>query len=115
MTKSTEGVVAIGLIESAFGGTMIESWVLPDVQLARCSNITCASNQTEHFTPETKAGCLAGGVLRDRGLEVPPVPSYDWPTATAIGAGANGYRRLSHSSELSLLVRISSIPNPQRG
>lgn len=86
MLKAGEPSVPIGLIESAFGGTMIESWVDVDVQLNSCSNITCASNQTEHFTKDTKAACLA-----DLSLDL-VAPTYDWanPAAAAKGAGANG-------------------------
>jgi sialate O-acetylesterase len=49
----------LGLIESAFGGTCIESWFDPEIQLASCSNITCTSNQSLHFTAQTRAACEA--------------------------------------------------------
>ena len=52
----------IGLIQSAFGGTMIESWLGADEQLA-CSNITCTSNQSQPFTRENMAECLASGTF----------------------------------------------------
>jgi hypothetical protein len=90
MASNQEGVAAlvpIGLIESAFGGTMIESWVDVNTQLSTCTNITCTSNQTEHFTEATRAACLAGSDLstdRDGRDAV-----YDWQS-TAKGAGANG-------------------------
>ena len=50
--------VPIGLIESAFGGTCIESWLSQDAQLG-CSNITCTSNQSWPYTKDTQAACAA--------------------------------------------------------
>ena len=50
--------VPLGLIESAFGGTCIESWLSVDAQLA-CSNITCTSNQSWQFTKDTVEACAA--------------------------------------------------------
>jgi len=50
--------VPIGLIESAFGGTCIESWLSKDAQLT-CSNITCTSNQSWSYTKDTQAACAA--------------------------------------------------------
>ena len=57
----TAAAVPLGLIESAFGGTCIESWLSVDAQLA-CGNITCTSNQSLHFTAETQAECAAAPV-----------------------------------------------------
>ena len=51
--------VPIGLIESAWGGTVIESWFDSDVQLSSCSNITCSAKQTIHFTKATESECFA--------------------------------------------------------
>ena len=51
--------VPIGLIESAYGGTMIESWFDSDVQLSSCSNITCTAKQTIHFTKATESECFS--------------------------------------------------------
>eukprot|EP00937_MAST-01D_sp_MAST-1D-sp2_P003168 g3168.t1 len=56
--------VPIGLIESAFGGTMIESWLPVEAQLA-CGNITCTVNQTQRFDRASAAACLAAAD-RDR-------------------------------------------------
>jgi sialate O-acetylesterase len=64
--------VPIGLIESAFGGTMIESW-LPVASQLGCANITCTANQTQHFTKDTAAACAAAAT-----------------SANAKGAGSNG-------------------------
>lgn len=50
--------VPIGLIESAFGGTCIESWLGQEEQL-QCGNITCTSNQSWPFTTDTQAACAA--------------------------------------------------------
>jgi sialate O-acetylesterase len=50
--------VPIGLIESAFGGTCIESWLGEEEQL-QCSNITCTSNQSWAYTRDTQAACAA--------------------------------------------------------
>ncbi len=50
--------VPIGLIQSAFGGTCIESWLSQDAQLG-CSNITCTSNQSWSYTKDTQAACAA--------------------------------------------------------
>ncbi len=50
--------VPIGLIQSAFGGTCIESWLSQDAQLG-CSNITCTSNQSWPYTKDTQAACAA--------------------------------------------------------
>ncbi len=52
------GVVPVGLIESAFGGTMIESWLDAETQLV-CSNITCTSLQPAAYNRSSKAACLA--------------------------------------------------------
>ena len=60
MLAAHEGAAAvpIGLVESAFGGTCIESWLSPAAQLA-CSNITCTSNQSWPYTADTRAACTA--------------------------------------------------------
>eukprot|EP01062_Namystynia_karyoxenos_P033708 TRINITY_DN24775_c0_g1_i1.p1 TRINITY_DN24775_c0_g1~~TRINITY_DN24775_c0_g1_i1.p1 ORF type:complete len:694 (+),score=180.72 TRINITY_DN24775_c0_g1_i1:72-2084(+) len=50
--------VPVGLIESAFGGTMIESWMPVADQLASCSNITCTANTSLPFEPSTLSQCL---------------------------------------------------------
>jgi len=57
-TATVTEKVPIGLIESAFGGTMIESWLPVASQLA-CANITCTANQTQRFTKDTAAACAA--------------------------------------------------------
>lgn len=72
MRKKNESV-PIGFIESAFGGTMIESWADSEMQLASCSNITCTANQGMHFTRSTQQKCFKS-IL----------------TSGAQGAGANG-------------------------
>ena len=57
------------------------------MQLDACTNITCTTNQTSHFTKATKAACLASS---DTGLEP---ATYDWDAGVhgvAKGAGANG-------------------------
>ena len=56
-TQTTQ--IPLGLIESAFGGTCIESWFDPEVQLASCTNITCTSNQSLSYTRESRAACEA--------------------------------------------------------
>lgn len=58
-SSSSAAPTPIGLIESAFGGTCIESWFDPEVQLASCSNITCTSNQSLPYTAQTRAACEA--------------------------------------------------------
>ena len=61
MVASKE-VVPVGLIESAYGGTMIESWLSAEAQLTGCTNITCTSKQPMPFTRDTEQACLAAGV-----------------------------------------------------
>ena len=98
--------VPLGLIESAFGGTVIESWIDSDVQLASCTNITCSSNQSLHYTKETRAECeatVSTGVASDfersrthtsslsKAIELSEEAELELSTTvTAKGAGYNG-------------------------
>lgn len=89
-------IVPIGLIESAFGGTMIESWIDAPKQF-ECSNITCTANQTMHFTKETEAACMAAASsanTTNNNPDILPRYTFDYrnldPHISAKGAGANG-------------------------
>lgn len=91
LLKAEEGVI-IGLIESSYGGTMIESWVEASQQFG-CSNITCTSKQTMKFTKKTEQDCFAAGSDVQSHVDRHPekFPELlDGSGATAKGAGANG-------------------------
>jgi sialate O-acetylesterase len=93
--EGADKVIPIGLIMTAFGGTMIESWVPPEQQLASCTNITCTANQTEHFNEATAKSCLAIKPDKQALAEYTVEAMWTDPVTAlknaAKGAGANGF------------------------